>query len=169
MDSQNVYCVKETRCTWPSVLIRTPLVPRERGAGHPAADEHYYLRSYPIRHSTTQARPVGSSVPDECQTSQRQLPDILSRSVLLSFTCGSTAVPPNKRKMLKSRQNPRSRCIKALSNRFSWTRCILWGEQWNDQSNPLTSRCRRMKRNSEIPEPIPLKYATRCSDVYSCV
>ena len=67
MDWQNVYCVKETRCTWLSVFVRTPLVPTWRGMEHSATDERY-LRSYFDRLSTIRVQTAGSSVPAEHQT-----------------------------------------------------------------------------------------------------
>lgn len=161
MDSRNVYCVKETRCIWRSVFTRTPHAgPRGRGAGHSAADECYNLYSHPVRDSTIPVREVGSSAPDERQTLRRPPRDIPSRSVPLSFTMREYRSFSKRPQMLKSRPIPRSRCIKALSNQFSWIRYILWAEQWNARSSPFPLSCRRMKWNSEIPELIPSRYAT---------
>lgn len=61
MDSQTVYCVKETICTWPSVPIHTPLVPTEREVKYSAADRRYF-RSYFDRLSTIRAQTAESNV-----------------------------------------------------------------------------------------------------------
>jgi len=108
---------------------------------------------------------VGSNVLDELRTSQHLPPDILSRSVPQSFVVGGA-------EMLKPRLRPRSRCIKGPSNRYSWTRCIIWGEQWNARSSPPPLSCHRTRQNLGIPEPIQLRYATPTSgrvDVHVCV
>lgn len=132
----------------------------ERGLELSATDEHFNLGLYPIRLSTIPVRMVESNVPDERQTSRRLLPDILSRSVPLSFIMQENRGSSEQVQMLKLRLNPRSRCIRAPLNLFSWTRCTLWAEQWSARSNQLPLSCPRMKQNSGILGLILSKCAT---------
>jgi len=138
MDLQNAYCVKGIRCTWLLVLIHTPLVPTGRGTEHFAADARFicahtligFLQSGSKWRNRTYRPSTGR------HSTYRKI------SFRSGYRCDSSAQTSTK-----SGTHIRSHCIKALSNQYSWTRCILWAEQWNAQSSPLPSSYHRMKRN----------------------